>query len=192
MANKKITNQNRKNERLNNKIKNEKNNTEVNAINSDEITRLIKIILVILVIAVLFYGVTVLVTKFKKDKVENRHYDDTPAIIQYDEILIGTLLDQPREEYYVLIQKEDDPYNSLFADYINSYKSKKDALKVYLSNMNHIFNQFHFSEHANINTNNIVEFKVSDVTLIKVKQKNIVETYQGVDEIEKALKELIK
>lgn len=161
-------------------------------VSSDELMRLTKIVLIVIVIVVLFYGITVLMTKYKKEKTENEVPNTTPAVIQYDEIMLGTLFRQPRDEYYVLIQKEEDPYNSLFESYITTYSSKAEALKVYTANLDSIFNSYYIGEKSNLKTDNISEFKVSDISLVKVKEKSVVESYEGMEEIEKALKELIK
>ncbi len=161
-------------------------------IRSDELMKLVKIVLIVVVIIIIFYGITVLMTKNKKEKTDNNVNNTTPAIIQYDEIMLGTLFRQPRDEYYVLIQKEDDPYNSLFQSYITTYGSKTDSLKVYTANLDSVFNAYYVSEKSNLKTDNISEFRVSDISLIKVKEKAVVESYEGLEEIEKALKELVK
>lgn len=159
---------------------------------SDEMLRLGKIILVLLVIVVVFYGITVIITKQKKNNSNQTNQEDVPAVIQYDEILIGTLLDQPREEYYVLIQKDDSLYRSLFESYMKTYSSKTGALKIYTSNMNDVLNGFYISETSNLKTTNMGEFRVSNVSLVKIKNGTIIENYEGIDSVEGALKELVK
>lgn len=159
---------------------------------SDEMLKLVKIILILIVIVVLFYGITVLLTKYKKNRENNYASSSTPAVIQYDEILLGTLLTQNAEEYYVLIEKENSPYNDLFDTYLKSYKSKENAMKVYTANLDSVFNHYYVADISVLNTNDMSKFKVSDVTLVKIKNKMIVETYEGVDNIENALKNLIK
>ena len=44
-----------------------------------------------------------------------------------------------------------------------------------MSNMNSIYNEFYISETSNVRTNNINEFKVSTITLVKIKNHEIVE-----------------
>lgn len=179
-----------KKEKENHKVKNEKVASSIVA-SSDEMGKLIKIILVLIVIVIAFYGLTILITKFQKNTIPDRNQNDTPAVIQYDEILIGTMLKQAREEYYVLIQKDDDQYRTLTSYYLQRYSSNSKALKVYMSNMNSVYNQFYISGNSNIKPNSINEFRVSKITLVKVKNHEIVEAYEGIEEIEKAFKELL-
>ncbi len=175
------------------KVKNKNENVApTSVVSSDEMGKLIKIILILIVIVVAFYGLTVLITKFQKTSVPDRNKNTTPAVIQYDEILIGTMLNQAREEYYVLIQKDDDQYQTLTSYYLQRYNSTTKPLKVYIANINSVYNQFYISENSNIKTNNISEFKVSTITLVKVKNHEIVEAYEGLEEIEKAFKALLE
>lgn len=160
--------------------------------NSDEILRLIKIILILVVIVVVFYIITIVITKYQKDSTEPNYNDTTPAIIQYDEIVLGTLLKQSREEYYVLIKGEKEPYEELFSSYIKTYSSKAKSLKVYTANLDDVFNQFYVSETSYLKTKNISEFRVSGISLVKVKNHEVVEAYEGIDEIETAFKALVK
>lgn len=154
---------------------------------SDEMSKLIRIILIVVIVAVAFYGITMIVMKFQKESIPERKVDNTPAVIQYEEILIGTMLNQKRNEYYVLIQKADDPYQSLTKYYIQKYQAKKDSLKVYRADMNQALNALYISETSNIKASSIHDFKISDITLVKVKNKRIVEAYEGIGAIEKAL-----
>lgn len=172
------------------KNKNEKTASSTIA-SSDEMGKLIKIIVVLIVIVAAFYGLTVIITKFQKTSTPERNKNTVPAIIQYDEILIGTILNQARDEYYVLIQKDDDQYRTLTSYYLQKYSSNSKSLKVYMSNMNSIYNEFYISETSNVRTNNINEFKVSTITLVKIKNHEIVEAYEGLDDVESAFKKLI-
>ena len=59
------------------------------SMNSDEVGRLIKMVVIVTVVFLLFYAVTLIVTKEKKQEVLK-----TPATIQYKEILLGNILKQ--------------------------------------------------------------------------------------------------
>lgn len=159
-------------------------------VSSDEMGKLVKIILVLIIIVVAFYGLTVIITKFQKTSIPERNQNTVPAVIQYDEILIGTILNQARDEYYVLIQKDDDQYQTLTSYYLQKYSSDSKSLKVYKSNMNSIYNEFYISETSNVRTNNVGEFRVSTITLVKIKNHEIVEAYEGLEEVESAFKKL--
>lgn len=172
------------------KVTNKKNNQNSAPINSDEMIKLIKVILIVVVIAVIFYGITILVTKYKKKDNGKTNKKPISAVIEYDKIQMGTIFSQPKEEYYVLIEKEDSPYNDLFESYLSVYEITENALKVYKVNMDDVFNQFYVAEQSVLETSDISKFKVSDVTLIKVKNKAVIESYEGIEKVEEALKKI--
>ncbi len=192
---KKKENTSKKTEKKERTISSAKNKNEKTAsptiVSSDEMGKLIKIIVVLIVIVAAFYGLTVIITKFQKASTPERNKNTVPAVIQYDEILIGTILNQVRDEYYVLIQKDDDQYQILTSYYLQKYSSDSKSLKVYMSNINSIYNEFYISETSNVRTNNINEFRVSTITLVKIKNHEIVEAYEGLDDVESAFKKLI-
>lgn len=177
-------------------VKKDKNINQKNSMftidSSEEISKLIKIILLLIVVIVVFYGITVVVTKYQKHNIPDRNVNNDPAIIQYDEIMIGTMLKQSRKEYYVLIKADDSLYNSLLGNYQKSYSGKKDALKIYTANINDGLNQFYVGTSSYLKTDDLSKFRVSDITLIKVANQKIVEAYEGIDDVESALKKLLK
>lgn len=172
-------------------LKETENKKTVVPVSSDEMTKLIRIVFIIVAIVIIFYAITVLITKYKKENYE-RNTTPIKAIIQYDEIIIGTLLNQSRNEYYVLMEKEENLYHSLLQSYLDSYQTKQNALKVYTVNLDSIFNADYISSESKLNVENIKDFRVSNISLIKVKDQKIVETYEGIDQVENALKNLIK
>lgn len=148
-----------------------------------DLKNVIKFILIVSVIALLFYFVTVIVLKNKKVKT----YDTTsePAVIQYNEIIIGDMFNQKENEYYILLKENDDFYLDLYDSYVSSYASKENSLKVYTVDLNSAFNKKYLSDESNFDKDS---FKVKNTTLIKINNKNIVETYEDSNSIIDALK----
>lgn len=115
--------------------KNRKNVKKLSYSDDNQLISLLKIIVVLVVIFGLFYGLTVLRTNVKDDKKE----DNQETVIQYDEILIGTILDQRSNEYYVLVSDKSLPEYSVYETYIESFDDSK--VRVYTSALNSIFNK---------------------------------------------------
>ncbi len=172
--------------------KNNKQTVIQKPVTSDEMMRLIKVIIIVVIIAVIFYFITIVITKYKKEKTQPNYNDSTPAIIQYDEIVLGSLFNQKREEYYVLIMEEKEPYKELLSSYMKTYSAKENSLKIFTSNLDSVFNQFYISETSNLKTSNISEFRVSGLTLVKIKNNSVIEAYEGIDAVEKAFQSLVK
>lgn len=157
-------------------------------ITSNEVTNLIKIVLIVSAVFLIFYGITIIVTKNKKASVP----ENTDAVIQYDEILLGTLFEQPNSEYYVLVTAADDEYLTTYTTYLSTYKTKENATRFYTSNLDSGFNKTYIAEESFINTNNLAELKFKESTLLKIKDKKIVSSYEGNVKIIEHLKTLIK
>lgn len=169
------------------KTKKNVKNIKQNTYNNDtEISKLIKLIIVVSLIVLIFYGLTVLVNQEKE--VEN---PDTPASIQYDEILIGNVLKQPNEEYYVMIYDDEDYDTSLYSTYLDLYKQKDEAIRIYTSQLNNPLNQNFKAEKSNLNINDISDLKVQSSTLLKINNGKIEEFYEG-EELVEYLKEISK
>lgn len=169
-------------------VKKEKNVSKNPILGNDELGNLVKIVLAVLVIFLVFYGLTVFITENKK----NEPADTGDIVIQYDEILLGTLFEQPASEYYVLANKEDDVYLQAYTTYITSYKSKENSIRVYTTSLDSGFNKNYVAEESHLNTNNLQELKLKGTTLLKIKDKKIVASYEGNAKIIEHLKNLIK
>lgn len=143
------------------------------SMNSDEVGRLIKMVVIVTVVFLLFYAVTLIVTKEKKQEVLK-----TPATIQYKEILLGNILKQPNDNYYVLAFAPDDAY-SIY------YETKLDGKKVkyYKVNIDNPLNSNFVSDKSNLNVSDITDLKVSQSTLFEIKNKKIIKTYEGNEKI---------
>lgn len=169
------------------KTKKNVKNIKQNTYNNDtEISKLIKLIIVVSLIVLIFYGLTVLVNQEKE--VEN---PDTPASIQYDEILIGNVLKQPNEEYYVMIYDDEDYDTSLYSTYLDLYKQKDEAIRIYTSQLNNPLNQNFKAEESNLDISDISDLKIQSSTLLKINDGKIEEFYEGKKLVEH-LKEISK
>ena len=146
----------------------------------------IKIILIILVIVCVFSLITSFVTNKKNNKTNSNE-----VTIQYKEIIAGNILNVSNDEYYVLLEFENDKYNTLYETYLTNYASKEKALPYYKVDMSKGFNKSYIStDKPNLDTDIPSELKFTETTLLKIKSKKIVEKYYTNDAIIKALEQL--
>lgn len=169
------------------KVKVEEKNKEIMPTTNNEMVKLVKIVLLITAIFLVFYGITLLVTEKKTEETPV-----TEATIQYDEILISSLFEQPNNEYYVLVTKEDDDYLGVYSVYTSKYQSKENKLRLYSANLSSGFNSSYEAEESNLNTTKIEELKLKDSTLLKISNKKIVASYEGSTKIIEHLKNISK
>ncbi len=158
---------------------------------NDEMTRLFKIVLIITAIFIVFYGVTLLVTK-KADEVNDNTSDQNNAQvteIQYDNIMIGTMLNYGGT-YYVLIEQADDTRSAEYTALIDTIKSADDAPTVYKANLTDSFNKDYLAKEENYYVENIADFKVTGTTLVQIENGKIKSVFDNYDAIKNKLKDL--
>lgn len=151
-----------------------------------QLKRLLFVIAGILVVFGIFYGIAVLIdNKNKKEEVAGTE-------IQYDEILVGRLLEQPLSEYYVLVYFEIDSNIADYQTQISNYKSKANAIKIYSANLNNAFNKIYIGSKNDTKVTKIADFKLSETALIYIKNKKIAKVYTGSESINTQFAALLK
>lgn len=188
---KKDKNRNNGNKKNNNKVvvKETKKNGQprMDMATNNELKKLGIIIIVLLIIFFIFYGITKLVNN-GKDNYEYNFEDDVPVEIQYDEILVGEILNQNRNEYYVLLERSEDVSVDLYKYHISRYASTQNALKVYTVNVDNPFNKGYIAEKSNLKVSDVSKMKISETALLHVKNKKVIASYEGKDKIVSQLK----
>ena len=152
---------------------------------SDELSKLIKIVLAVTLIIIVFYGVTVVVTNKAKEAAEEKNKQAVE--IQYDSIMIGSMLNIDGS-YYVLIEN-DDIRLSEYTTLIQTIKANDDAPTIYTADLGSTFNKSYLGEKSNYDSN-MENFKVTGTVLVRVSNHKISNVYDNYDAIIKKLEEL--
>ena len=153
---------------------------------SDELSKLIKIVLAVTFIIIVFYGLTVVVTNKAKEAAEEKNKQ--AAEIQYDSIMIGSMLNIDGS-YYVLIEDEDDIRLSEYTTLIQTIKANDDAPTIYTADLSSSFNKGYLGDKSNYDSN-MENFKVTGTVLVRVSDHKISKVYDTYDTITKKLEEL--
>lgn len=170
-------------------IKKENTKTPDKIMEKDELARLLKIILIVVALFLVFYGITLLLTK--NETKNNSDNNEITSTIQYDTILIKDMLNRAPLEYYVLAYSAKDNDAGLYNIYKNIYTNKDKSLDVYLVNIDDVLNKSYIADKSNV-SNDLKELKISGPTLFRVRRKTIRDTYEGKDKIVTKFNELIK
>ena len=141
---------------------------------------------IVTLIVLVFYGITAILNNDEEEETQ-----DQSATIQYDEILIGNVLKQPNEEYYVMIYDDEDYDTSLYRTYLDLYKQKDEAIRIYTSQLNNPLNQNFKAEESNLDISDISDLKIQSSTLLKINDGKIEEFYEG-EKLVEHLKEISK
>ena len=164
---------------------NKKKQTDNQIVSSNELVNLIKIVVIVCVVLLVFYFITVLVNK----KEEDTYKENTTATIQYSKILVGQILNRSEQDYYVLVEKENDQYVDLYNYYLASYDGENKELKYYTVDLSDVFNGNNIGEET-ILTGSVSDFKFADTTLLRVQDKVITEVYNNRESIVSYLENL--
>lgn len=146
------------------------------------------ILTIMLILFAVFYFLTVWIKYEKKRYVPL----DYKTEINYEKILLGNVFDYSGE-YYVLVVDGD------YEEYFEKIKSELgvtvgSVLKktCYTVSMNDYMNSKYVAEVSNLNVTDVKDLKVSTTTLLHIKNKKIVKTYEGSEAIFKYLHDSIK
>ena len=146
---------------------------------SNELSKLIKIVLIVTAIIVVFYGVTVVVTDKAKEAAEEENKEATE--IQYDSIVIGSMLNI-NGTFYVLIEDQDDIRLNEYTTLIQTISASEDAPKIYTADLSSSFNEHYFSDKTNYDSD-MSKFRVKGTTLVRVSDHEITDVYDNHDSI---------
>ena len=144
-----------------------KNAKERKMITNDEmnVTSFFKIIVWLLVILLVFTLITMWVTRDKKA--------DTNNEIQYTNIIVGSILNRNEEDYYVLVEKEDDFNLSTYQAAIDKYNNKEVHLRFYIVLLSDPFNKQYVAEKSKLSVDSITDIRFSETTLLHIKNGKI-------------------
>lgn len=143
------------------------------------------VLLLIFVISYLLIGI--FFTKeidLKKDEEKSKE----EVSVDNQTIMIGQLLDQKEDEYYVLVYDFSDKLSSV-PSWLSIYQENSDSLQVYKVDSSKKFNsKYIVEENSNKNAKTISELKVISPTLIKVTKNEISEYIEGEESIKDTFK----
>lgn len=155
---------------------------------TEEQQEMIKFIVVLLIVAICVVGVYIFTRAFVTKDLFNENEEETvTGSINYDVAVVGTMLNRPYDEYYVI------SYDSTASDaatndaLLSNYKNTATALKIYYVDLNNELNKSYYSEESNKDAKTISELKLGDLTLIKIKNGQINKYIEGYENIQKQL-----
>lgn len=158
---------------------------KVEATSNDELKQLL--LLVVVIVAIL--GVIYIVSTLLKGKDYSSIFDNSLDVseIQYDEVLVGNMLKQSEEEYYVLVLDEEDSYKEIFTNYIETYRNLEYETKIYTVDLNNIFNKTAKQEEADYD-----HLKFKSTVLLKIVNGKINEVIEDSLEIGQKILDMTK
>lgn len=146
-----------------------------------------------IIILVLVVGVILGIYFFTKNfvaKDEDKKANETKEVtFDYSKIIFGELLNRPYDEYYVIAyDAKNDPQMNYYGNLAYVYGAKENSLKVYTADLNDSMNaKFYNKDKSNPKAKSVAELAVGDLTLIKVKDSQIVKYLEDIEAIKAEL-----
>jgi len=152
-----------------------------------EIKRFGIILFSIIICIVVVYAVSKVLVK--NDATNNNEDTVQAGVVDYNIVSVGSILNRPESEYYVLVYNQDDSTSAIYATYGNLYSGKTDAKKIYYCDLSNELNKAYVASDgiSNSKAKSVKEFKFGEVTLLKIKNKKIALYLEDVDTIKKEL-----
>ena len=148
-----------------------------------EVYRFIKILIGVIIVVAGAYFIANAIDK----KNESTKETATEVEISSTKIIVGSILNRPYDNYYVLAYKSQDNESVVYETLLSMYLSKEKALKVYVVDLDNGLNKGYYSEKGNPKATKIDDLKISSPTLIKVSKKKIAKYVEGQESIKKEL-----
>ena len=164
------------------KIKEKKYRTE----EQEEIIRFVKILLIVVIFLVAIYFLTRI---FVKKDLGNTNEETTVTEISYSKMVFGTMLNRPNDEYYVFAFSSEDNKANYYSALASNYSNQEESLYIYYIDLEDSMNKEFIAEDGKTNPNakTVSDLKVGDLTLIKVKDGEIVKYLEDLEKIKSEL-----
>ena len=138
-------------------------------------------IVVLVSIALLYFITAYFVTGELRDS--NEQAEET-VTIQYEEILAGTLFDMPPAEYHVLIMEHNSP------NFFGAYGlARNNDTPLFTIDTGKGINQSIITKDSEHISNNVTTLKVTDPTILLIRNGSIVSSASGLENIRTFLSE---
>ena len=154
-----------------------KKNSEI----ENEVYRFIKILVVVIALILGVYFFTNAFVNSDYDIKKNGQAGE----ISNNNIIVGSILNRPYDEYYVIAYKSSFNDSTIYETYMKLYESSKDSLRIYVVDLDNELNKEYYEEIGNKKAQSIEDLKLSSPTLLKIKDKKINKYIEGQEAIKK-------
>ncbi len=158
---------------------------------TEEKRQIKKFLIILLIVLVLVAGSYLFTRIFvTKDLFNKNAKEETQEVtFDYSKTILGSLLNRPYSDYYVLVYNSEDLQANYYANLVSAYSSKEKAIKIYTADLKDSMNAKYYAngEATNPKAKTVEDLKVGDLTLIKVSNKSIVKYIENTDSVKAEL-----
>ena len=132
----------------------------------------------IIIFAILYF----LSVKFV-DKKQDLKRTNKEGKIQYDSIVIGTLLNRADSKYYVLVFDSEDVSSTYIVNKASLYKSSSNTVPLYTADLSLEFNKGFKSDESHYTKDSVEDISFKTTTLVMIKDGKIAKFIENYDDI---------
>lgn len=174
----------RSNKGKKNKNENLKKIDSLGGLDSDIKSKIITVVIVLVVLG-LFYLLTLYITNKNSDDNQEVDTASEETVVSYEDIVVGRSFSMSDDEYLVIYyDKSDEDKSSVYSSLVSSYKSKEEALPIYVVDLSSAFNKpFTTTGEANHHPTNASEIAVKGATVIRFLNHEVADYLEGEEAI---------
>lgn len=164
-------------------VKNSKKLKQTNFVNEDvvQIRNLIIIFAIVVLVCIGLYFLTD--TMIKRENNSNTTTQEVE--IDHEIATVGTMFNRVEEEYFVLIYSSEN--DSKLDNILTKYRSSEEYIKTYFVDLDKKINKTALGDKLVKEPKNSKEVKVTGATLYRIKNGNVINCYNGIEEITNVL-----
>lgn len=170
--------------------KNEKKLYKSNKNVSDADYDIKKFLIILIILIVVVVGLYFLSNAIVNKRDNKKSNVNTNITISYDTLNVGMIFNRPYDEYYVIAYDSTIDDAMYYSTLITNYSKKEDAIKIYYCDLSKKVNESYKAKDGSGNSKatSVQELSFGDVTLLKIRNKKIVNYIENIDQIKSALK----
>lgn len=152
-----------------------------------DIKKFLIILTILIVVVVGLYFLSNAIVNKRDNKESNVN---TNITISYDALNVGMIFNRPYDEYYVIAYDSTIDDAIVYSTLITNYTKKENSIKIYYCDLNKIVNKDYKSKDgkSNPNASSVQELSFNEVTLLKIRNKKVVNYIDNIDQIKSTLK----
>ncbi len=145
------------------------------------------LVIVLVIVLALYFASKAIVSKRSKT---NTNTNTTATEVDYSLATVGTILNRPYDDYYVMVYNSEDTDAIYYANLFTKYNSKENSLKIYFCDLNNPLNKDYISEEETGNpyARTTDDFSFGKITLLRVRYGQVITYLEDIDQISNALK----
>jgi len=166
--------------------KQDRNLYRTNSSGDMEYNKIIKITVGVLIVLVITYFATAILSGEIKFGSKEKEEVKEETSIQYEEITVGQMLNRVDSEYYVLLFDFTDTYASYYLSMMDSYTNKDDSVPFHIIDLEkHVNKDYVLQDGEELIEKpvRLVDFKATNPTVVRIKNRKIVERITGKDKV---------